>query len=253
MATINDARSQVAQELQPPQTAAELRTFGVLVRTHREKQGFTQSEFGELLGLGQARVSDLEHGELNVTLAMYGRLIDLLPEVFQQFSQKNGANATVAAVRHARAWSQKELKQLESLHVKEGLSFATIAERLGRTEVGARNTWYRSGLQKKHPNFAHSKKPGTSSDAAEVETLTEEPTEVEDIILPTVEATPPATQLTPVAGPDTMPEMLLQMLVYVQQNIALLGGGVELNAANMSCAMAVKWMEQYVARTRTGR
>ena len=51
---------------------------GANVKREREKAGFTQDQFSELLGIGSKSLSSIERGVVGVSLAMLLRICDML-------------------------------------------------------------------------------------------------------------------------------------------------------------------------------
>ena len=70
---------------------------GANIKREREKAGFTQDQFSELLGIGSKSLSSIERGVVGVSLATLLRICDILHisanVLLYEQSQKNDADS----------------------------------------------------------------------------------------------------------------------------------------------------------------
>lgn len=69
-----------------------VKTVGNRIRLYRQKAGLSQSELGELAGLHNTYIGQIERGEKNVSLEAIDKIISALGLPYEVFYAKIGGN-----------------------------------------------------------------------------------------------------------------------------------------------------------------
>jgi len=265
MSTMNNSTSQGNAVLRRLAEPSQRLAFGEKLRERRERLGLTQTEFAELIGTNQKRMSEIERGMRTPVLRLFARIIENIPELLQEGISPCNADSVVESptamqqqvdkpAKLYKPWTPKDDRLLKKL-VKEGiLSKSEVSEHLGRSywSIIKRASVLGLYFARSPRNASADKKtqPVLMGLTAEIEPeeetdMIELPATAPDII--TLAALKQARQAiedeTARAAPEI--ERLKTTLTLIVESLKRHKGSPKIEAATLHCDEALYWIGEY--------